>query len=244
MKQSQISVALGVATLLAGAGSAKGDFFSFASDRNGGSPTFRSGATSPGSLGGFTDAGSLSPNGRVNTDLLWDQDEDGPGQAVVIPAYFTLEAQLNSASVTPFAGGFIEAYSASGAYVFRDPASNAAILTVSFTNAAFVSFSDSSQLLGTSATLQGSAATDAGLTFTGSGPLAGRLLNGPRTFAFTLTNLRGLQGGRATLGQGSAFSNLWISEGSWSANAIPAPGAMALAGIGALLTVRRRRSGV
>lgn len=241
MNQLQTGITLSVALLASLAGTAKADFFSFASDRNGQGPIFQGIPIDPPGSGGIADAGPINPSGRVTTDLLWDADQNGPNPAIVIPAYFTFQAGLTNSQLTPIAGGFLESWTASGVYQFHDPLTNAVILQVQFNNAAFVSFSDSPNFLGETATLQSSGSTDAGLTFTGFGPLAGRDLSGLRTQSFTLTALRGAQGGRAPVAQGGLVLPGWVSEGSWSASAVPAPGALALGGFGCMLTFRRER---
>ncbi|MFA6046187.1 MAG: hypothetical protein WC718_14480 [Phycisphaerales bacterium] len=241
MNQLQTGITLSVALLASLAGTAKADFFSFASDRNGQGPIFQGVGATPPASGGINDASALNPGNRVNTQLLWDADQNGPNPAVVIPAYFTFQASLSNPAVAPIGGGFLESWTATGQYEFRDPANNAVILRVQFNNAAFVSFSDSQGLLGETATLQSSGATDSGLTFTGFGPLAGRDFSTLRTQSFTLTALRGAQGGRAPINQGGFILPGWVSEGSWSASAVPAPGALALGGLGGLLIFRRER---
>lgn len=243
MNQFQTGITLSVALLASLAGTAKADFFSFASDRNGQGPIFQGVPVTPPGLGGFADAGPLNPGGRVTPNLLWDADQNGPNPAVTFPAYFTFQAGFSNAAITPIAGGFLESWTATGQYEFHDPTTNAVILRVQFNNAAFVSFSDAPNLLGETATLQSSGATDPGLTFTGFGPLAGRDFSGLRTQSFTLTALRGAQGGRAPISQGGLILPGWVSEGSYSASAVPAPGSLVLGGLGGLLMFRRDRKG-
>ncbi|MBI1191531.1 MAG: hypothetical protein GC200_12720 [Tepidisphaera sp.] len=241
MNQVQTGLIVSAAALSALTGIANADFFSFASDIAGASPTFQGVPTDPPGSGGIADAGPLSPSGRVNTMLLWDPDNDGPQPAMAFASYMTFQAGLSQPLLTPFAGGFIQSWVANGQYEFHDAANDSLILRVTFSNAAFISFTDNPNFLGSSATLQSSEVTDGGLTFTGFGPLAGRNLSGPRSQAFTLTALRGPNGQRAGVAQGGFVLPGWVSEGSWSANAVPAPGALALGGLGGLLVFRRSR---
>ncbi|MFA6043994.1 MAG: hypothetical protein WC718_03330, partial [Phycisphaerales bacterium] len=62
---------------------------------------------------------------------------------------------------------------------------------------------------------------------------------------FTLTNLQTVGAGPGvTLGSGGLPGAQWVAEGSYSGTArfVPAPGAMALAGLGGLIMSRRRRA--
>lgn len=244
MNQLENGMILSAAALAVCTGIANADFFSFASDVSAQSPTFQGVPAAAPASGGIADAGPLSPAARINTMLLWDADGDGPQPAMAFASYLTFQVTLSQPLLTPFAGGFIQSWIASGQYEFRDSATNDTILRISFDNAAFLSFSDAANFLGNTATLQNSDTTDASLTFTGFGPLAGRDLSGPRSQAFTFTALRGPNGQRASVQQGGFIQPGWVSEGSWSASVIPAPGALALGGLGGLMVLRRKRTSV
>ena len=222
------------------AGAANADFFSFASGGNPDGPTFRGG---PGSVpfGVISDGSSLDLGGSVTVDFLWDQDEDGPGAAVVIPSTFTLTATSGTYQTTSFAGQVIHNFTMSGNYTFRRQSDNAVVMTVNFANALFTSWSTSTAELGQTATLISNIDVDPTLTFTAGPALGSAAFTQSPDFAFTLTALRDNNGGRAGTTPNGGFAEAWRSEGSWSAQAIPAPGALALAGIAMVSVARRRR---
>lgn len=212
-------------------GAAQAGFFSFASDTNPDGPTFAAMTMQ------IADGRAFDTSGAVTVNLMYDADDDGPTGPVVIPAEFTFQASLTSHSVTPFGGQFIHAWTLQGFYRLRGADS---ILTADFRNAALVSWSDSASVMGASASIIGNFATDPSLRFDAAGSLGSAPVGDPN-FAFTLTHIRNDAGGRVALGAGGVFADTWRSEGSWSAQTIPATGSLALLGASAGLIRRRRR---
>ncbi|MDX2132806.1 MAG: hypothetical protein SFY69_12220 [Planctomycetota bacterium] len=230
--------------VLAGAGVAKADFFSFASDMNTDGPTFAGAPFLPPGLGTITDGAHMNIDHTVRVSLLWDADEDGPGPAVPITSNFVMQMSLNSYSPAPVSGGFLHSYAGSGSFEFQDPTTLASFLRVEFSNAIFSTFSASALTWGSTGTIQANAGTDAALAYIpgATGPLAGRSLTDNEGFAFTLTALRAMGGGNVPVLQNGAVTTEWLSEGSWSGHAVPAPAGLALALAGLGVFARRRRA--
>lgn len=234
------TTAIAVGAALAGA--AHADFFSFASDMNPNGPTFSGPPTLPPGIGFFTDGQHMNIDHMVMVDLLWDADEDGPGGPVAIPAMFSFRANFNTYNMFPVAGSFVHAYTANGFADFVDPQTFERILRINFNNALFTSWSNSPGLWGETATLQDHEGTDPNIVFLTGGPLAGRDLSMSEDFGFTLTAMETMDGGRVPIAPDGSILDTWMSEGSFSAHATPAPGALALAALGAVSVLRRRRS--
>ena len=88
--------------------------------------------------------------------------------------------------------------------------------------------------------MQGNDDTGA-LTFATFGALSDIDVSQLRDFAFSLSNVRLANGNRVPVEQG-ALGTPWKAEASFSAHAVPAPGAITLAGLGGLVMARRRRN--
>lgn len=241
MKRNYVTGIIALATLTAAGTLANADTFSFASDSNSDGPIFAGPATTPPGIGAFTDGGALNLNQTVGVNFLFDADEDGPGAATSIPAIFTFSATFLSYTAIPVGGAFLHTYTANGFIQFSEAGSGASILRINYNNALFASWSDSATTLGETASLQDHEGVDPGISFIPGAALAGRLLNESEDFAFDLTNLRTADGGRVNVGPNGAPQNGWRSDGSFSAQAIPTPGTVALAGLAAGLLFRRRR---
>lgn len=228
---SYLVTALGVCAL---SGVAQAGFFSFASDTNPDGPTFSS--ASPGQV---REGAPLDLSGAVRVDLLYDADEHGPGGSTTITSTFAFTAVTLNYTVIPMGGQFIHAWRLQGNYQFID-AGGTTVLDAAFSHAVLISWSDSASLLGTSASIQDNADTDPLLTFTMGGALAGAPTQSPN-FAFSLSGLTTLTGGRVPVNPAGAFGANWKSEGSWSAQAIPTPASLTLLGGAAAASRRRRR---
>ena len=234
-----ISKVISIAVVLGAATVAHADYFSFASDSNPDGPTFLGGRQV---LSRFRDALPVDPTG-ITVGFLWDADENGPNPAILIPSSFRFQADFTGHSVQNVLGVFINSYTATGFYEYRtlNPAS-ALVLRVEFSSAVFTSVSSSANTWGATATLQDQSRTDGSLRFIAGNALPGAdYSNAPGDFAFTLTNLRNNAGGSIQLNTEGNPNAEWRSEGSWSAHVTPAPGSMALLGIGSLVATRRRR---
>jgi MYXO-CTERM domain-containing protein len=213
--------------------------FSFASDSNNDGPTFE--GLAPSSI---VDGEALDASGDVIVDLLFDANGDLPGGGSSFNSFFNFDADTTDYNVTAFGGNFIHSWTMSGSFDFVETGTGLTVLTIAFENALLTSFSSSSTALGTTATLQSSEDVDPGLAFTPGNPLIGlgiTDLSANEGFAFTLTNIVSLAGGSVGLTQQGAFVGDWQSEGSFSAVAVPAPGALAMLGLAALAGRRRRR---
>ncbi|MDX2146364.1 MAG: PEP-CTERM sorting domain-containing protein [Planctomycetota bacterium] len=222
-------------SLALAAGSAQAAFFSFASDRNNDGPTFTSGNSSVSILDGRTRDG----NNTVLTNFLVDVDENGPVAEVAYDTRFQFTGSLANYQVTSVAGTNIHAFTVNGSFEIIANDSNAAIFTATFTDAVFTSISESRTLLGRTANISADDTTNA-VTFTTAGPLANIDVSGNRNFNFTLTALQTLNGARVGVSANGLLQD-WISEGSFSAQAIPTPGSLALAVLGVAGMARRRR---
>lgn len=218
---------------------ARADFISFASDSNFAKPTFASKAT-----GGFVFDGGTGANDLAHVNLLYDADEDGPGVPISIPSYFTFVGAVREYKPLVFGSGVIHSYRMSGSFVFTAIANtNSPLLTVTFNDAAFLSYSGDRGKLGSAGTIEADHYTDPTLSFEGGGLFANKEFAGVRNFSFSMSALRDIEtGGRANITPGTGtFETNWVSEGSFSAQFTPTPGSIGLMGIAGLTGLRRRR---
>lgn len=228
---------IGIGALMMLAGSAQASFFSFSSDRNTDGPTFSS-------LSGksVSDGRPFDVTGKVTIDFMYDADENGPGAATIIPASFEFDATATSYAVTPFAGSFIHSWTLAGTYKFTELTTGTTFFSAAFGNALMTNFSDSSTLLSLSGSILSNKPADGSLAFATAGALAGVDVSGGQDFSFSLSAFRSAaNGGRVGVAADGSFLSQWKSEGSWSAHAVPAPGALALIGLGGLMLAKRKR---
>lgn len=226
-----------IAALTLAAAAAQATTFSFSSDRNTDGPTLASLAS-----GSVRDGRPFDLGGTVIVDFLYDVDEDGPAGPGIIPASFELDASVTGYAMTPFAGNFIHSWTLEGTFRFIELTSGEAFFSAAFGNALLTNFSDSPTLLAASGSLLSNSSADPALTFTTAGPLAGMDVSAGEDFSFSLSALRGsADGARVPIAADGGFLTSWKAEGSWSARAVPAPGAMALLGLGAMILARRQR---
>ncbi|MCG3123342.1 MAG: hypothetical protein GIKADHBN_01758 [Phycisphaerales bacterium] len=222
------------------AGAASAGTFSFAADANEDGPNLQ-GAPTTANTFTIADGSTKNFDGSVQVDFKWDPDEDGPAGAVTIPAYLTLNAESKSYSKLGFGGTWIHTYSVAGTYNFRQISDGTLIFTAAFSNAVWTSVSADEFRWGQTASLQSSDTTDSGISFT-AGPALGAIdLSFSEDFTFSLSALSAVGGGTVGLAADGTPTSSWVSEASWSAQAVPAPGAVVLAGLGGLLCARRRR---
>ena len=219
---------------------AQADFFSFGSDSNPDGPTFLGGRNVPGR---FRDAAPVDPSGNVTSNLLWDADEDGPMQAVLVPSVFRFQGDFTNYSRQNVFGVFIHSYVTTGFVEYRTLITNELALRIDFVNAIFTSVSSAETSWGATATLQDQSRTDSGLTFTAGSALPGANYAGRiGDFAFTLSNLRATQGGVVSINAATGNPTTeWRSEGSFSAHVVPAPAALSVLGLAGFSAGRRRR---
>ncbi|MBL8964759.1 MAG: hypothetical protein KF787_11390 [Phycisphaeraceae bacterium] len=227
--------------ILAIAGAAQASTFSFAADSNFDGPILQGGpTTSNTSL--IRDGSSQNSDGAVQVNFTWDPDGDGPGGSVVIPSRLELLASSTLYSKTNVAGIWIHTYTFQGSYEFRQQSDNVLVMAVQFGSAVWTSVSASEFTWGSTATLQSSEQIDGSIAFASGAPLGFIDLSSSENFAFTLTDLRSLNGGGLVeIESDGTPRSLWKAEASWSAQAVPAPGAMALTLIAGSLVLRRKR---
>ncbi len=219
--------------------SARADFLSFASDSNFDLPTFSNKST-----GAFVLDGGAGPNNLAHVNLMYDADEDGPLPAISIPSYFSFAASTREYAALPYGAGVLHTYRLSGSFVFTAIANTSTpLLTVNFADAVFVSYSGQRNLLGSAGAIETDSFVDPTLSFVGGGLFANKEFTGIRNFSFSMSALRDAEtGGRAAIDTGTgSFASNWISEGSFSAQVTPTPGALSLVGIAGLVGTRRRR---
>jgi len=228
---------LGSALLACLAGSANAAIFSFASANNGDGPTF-----SALTINSLSDGRTLDANGVVTLNFLADRDGSGPGAAQSIVSEFRFTASVSGYSVFNFGGQFVHNFSLSGSFSILDLSTNQPIFQSTFSNAVMSSLSNSSTLLSRSATIQANDESDPGLTFTTSGALGDIDVSQQRDFSFALSNLQMTSGARVPVNAGGITQAPWTADASFTASAIPGPGALALMGLGTLIGARRRRA--
>lgn len=224
--------------------------FSFSADSNNAGPEFtgQSAPTLPFNIA--SDGGIFNPNSSVIVELLVDVNGAMPGGGTVFNSIFDFSGVTASYSVIPFGNGYAHHWVMSGSFTLTETGSGLEVLRVDFNQALFSSFSDSTDLLASTATLQTSETLDAGLTFTAGAPLVGLGVTNAdlalgENFAFALSNIQAVGNSSAplTLGANGNWMQNWIGDASFTAgaSAIPAPGAIALLMLGIFMGWRGRR---
>lgn len=231
-----------IASVALVAGAAQATTFSFASDNDHTSYTWRGN-------------GALIRNAQDPADpmLLVIDDENGPAPSLTYAVDFRATFQLTPSAPLDLGGGrVLHSYGIvgvpeSGSFGFYLP-SGAPLLLATFTGGNMSSLGTASAW-GTSGGVQ---ATDiAGqVTYTWFGPDMPEygLFNGASSMglddaAFTLTSLNSNGNPGVTLGDSNLPNAEWFAEGSYSGTArfVPAPGALGLLGLGTLVVSRRKR---
>lgn len=221
---------------------ASATLFSFPSDADHTSWTFKG-------LG----AGVLDAQDPADPQALLIDDDNGPIFPAILSTEFDAAFSLLYLGSIPFVGGkFTHTYAIEGSFLFSDAASGLPILKCTITDGLFSTVGNGGTKPATwdsTATIQ--ASDDYGtVTYTWYGPADVGLglypgdSVGLDTAAFTLTVLNSLGGPGVSLdGATHLPTELWYSEGSYSGSAhfVPTPGAMAIAGLGGLAMLRRRR---
>lgn len=235
----------GVSLVLASG--AQAAFFSFASDNDHTSYTFR------GTGGALSNA-----NDPADPQTLLVDDNNGPLGALAFDVNFVANVQLSylGSSALPLPGKYSHSYNLSGTFSFVDRNTAAPVLTIQVQGGLLTAVGSGNNLVSPTswddtATVQFSDRFGV-VTYTWNGPNlpAYGLISGFSSTtgddgAFTLTSLIGPNGGLGVSvnPQTGLPSAQWFSEGSFSGQTtiVPAPGAMVLAGLAAGLVGRRRR---
>ena len=239
MKRAMIPLA--IAAL---AGTANASFFSFASDNDDQSWTFS------GMGGGMFDAADATDA----LTLLID-DNNGPLAPLELSVEFDADFALTYvASVAIGGGNFLHTYTVDGMFTFDDANSGDQLFQVDFTGAVLTAPGGENSWSSTAAALGSDTFTDVTYTsfveFADYGVFEGESV-GPDDFGFDLTVLN--TSGEIPFGDPDALgvdldpnflpAAQWWSEGSFSGSAtfVPAPGSIALLGLGGLVAFRRKR---
>lgn len=199
--------------------------FSFASDDNDDGPTFR--GNSSGSMpNDMNEASGLSLDGNVDVDLMVDTNGDAAGGIVTIPSHFMFDGNISGYTLTARGSNWVIQWDVSGSFYFLEASSGGLLLIVNFDNALLTTLTPNINTLGQTATLQSSDDVDASLDFTSTllfQSLTGvnnLSLNNSEDFAFSLSNLRNIDGGGGLpMIDHGVFLRNWASEGSFSAHA-------------------------
>jgi MYXO-CTERM domain-containing protein len=236
------------AALALAAGSANAALFSFASDSADHAWTYTGNGANI----------SNGTNGNADPLVLMIDDDNGPALPLQVSVSFSAQYTLSFVGQVPLPGGAISYnYAANGQFVFTDIASGTALLTTTFSNALFTARGNETAWFTTGA-LQVDSSGGATVSMVWGGAtlpaygLAPGSLNGlPRGFAFDLSAINtsgaipygGQNPGVAINANTKLPSSQWFSESSYSATGrvIPAPGALALMGLGGLALRRRKR---
>lgn len=240
------TVVLIAAGVCVGASVAQGAFLSFASDNDHTSYTFAG-------VGGSIANASDPSDPQV---LLVDDDNGGlPRLAFEVNFVSSFQLTYLGSSALPLPGKYIHAYSVNGTFSFVDRFTGATILTSQVQGGVATAIGSGSNLVtpttwDDTATLQFSDRYGV-VTYTWNGPnlpgyglLSGFSSAGDDDGAFTLTSLGRATGLGVNVNSQTGLPNgEWLSEGSFSGrtNIVPAPGAIAMAGLGAVLVGRGRR---
>jgi MYXO-CTERM domain-containing protein len=234
--------AISCALIALAAGSAQAAFFSFASGSAGNAWTFNGNGLT------ITDGTGTNP-----ITLLID-DNNGPLATLNVSSTFDANIILAYAGSTNLGGGnFAHNYTAQGTFSFTDMVSGTPLLNVAFTGALFTAQGGQNSWYSTAA-LQGNPSGGATVTMNWTGAnlpgynlAPGSLVNQSFAFDFSALNTSGAlpYGGQSPgtpLTANFVPTGTWFSEASFSAAGnIPAPGALALLGLGTLVATRRRR---
>lgn len=215
-----ISAMMAVPSLFAQGVPGKATTFSFASDDEDSGPTFISKnadfvVNAPGSV----------------FDLMVDVNDDNAGGLVTFQSVHNFQAQLYDYNVIRCGASYLHIWKAKGVTTFShfDAITGfPMILTITFSEAVFISYSPGTSVLGETATLQSSLSVDPGVKFAAGTQLIG--IGVPQSdiadgqdFAYTLTNIRAQATGAPfpKLDAKGEWAEEWQSEGSFSAAANP-----------------------
>jgi len=240
-------IAASTIALALASGTAQAAFLSFASDSADTAWTFTGNG-----------ANVTAATGNVPLVLHID-DNNGPAPVLQVSVSFVAQYTLTFVGSVNLPGGAQAlSYAANGSFTFSDTPGGPALLTTTFTNALFSVRASPNNVWATTGSLQvddGLGATVSmvwgGANLPAYGLAPGALTGTPRGFGFDLTAINtsgaipynGQNPGVAINANTRLPTAQWWSEGSYSAsaNVIPGPATLAVIGLGAIATRRRRR---
>jgi hypothetical protein len=196
-------------------------------------------------------------NGSSDPILLDIDDENGTAPRIEVSVSFAAQYTLTFVgSVNLPSGAVSYNYAASGQFTFTDIASGTTLLTTNFSNALFTARGNATSWFTTgSLQVDDSGGATVSMVWSGGnlpayGLTPGSLNGSPRGFGFDMTVINtsgsipynGTGAGVAINATTKLPSSNWFSEGSFSSSVrVPAPGSLALLGLGGLAIRRRRR---
>lgn len=256
-----VAFSTGVIAAATLAGSAHATFFSFASDNDHTSYTFRGTAGAGGSF-------AITEDGPISPFTLFVDDNNGPLAAVPVATRFTANLTATwAASTNVFGTLWQHTYTIAGNFSFLDPNTGASILTITVgpTNRGLFTVPGGQNSWSSVGAVLG-ADTFADVTYTAfpalvtalGGPATAAMYGisipngisasstGPDDFGFDFSVLNsGTMGINVGLDpQTHLPTTTWATESSYSGSAIggiPTPGAAALLGCAGFVVLRRRR---
>jgi len=230
-------------SLTAGLASAQSVTFSFASDVASAEPTFE----------GDANTGVIN-NIRVPTGLLVD-DANGPLPTLSYDTRFYVDFQMTYSGSFNLPGGqVLHTYAIDGNFRFLG-GGDGQVMTVDVSDGVLTALGNANGW-GSTATIQASSIAGSSVNYTWQnatqaayGLFMGASSSDMTDAAFTLTNIFSFPAGAAgvpgvTIDAQTGLPNVaWESEGSYSGSAffVPAPGTVAVAGLGLAAMGRRRR---
>lgn len=229
---------LGVAGLAA---SANATYFSFASDTANRQWTFAGNGANV----------SQGDAAGVDVDLILADDNGGTERTIATK--FFASWTLSHVGSTGVGAAVSHTYRATGNFQWLDASTGGLVLRGDFSDAIFTAGGSAAAWSSTATVMGSDEFTQMAYTSGISAPEVGLgigALGGPQDFAFTLTviNTSGQLPYRANaanrgvaLGEGMLPGREWWSEGSFSGSAVPAPGSVALVGLGGVMCLKRRR---
>ena len=181
--------------------------------------------------------GTISFRSDLPVDLVVTDDAALPGDAPLATFSSFFEVDWVVDAIFTAAGDPVQAAEISGTFVWRDAGTDEVILSGEFVDSAIVAFGSAGSVVTSSAPSGGALEYTAGQPLIDAG--VSSLLD-PQDAAWTLTDLA-FAGASVVEVDGERFFNTFTSNAAFTGTSeIPAPGALVLAGLAGLATLRRR----